>query len=203
VGLIVIPNRPSGSDTRSIAAILANFDTITNDHNGNIGPENIRPGSLTADLFVPGALGSATLAAGSVTTDKLAANAVTEFSVATGGGQDTVSSSSFAIVDDMSITVTGGDPVLLIYSGTFKNDTTGPGSFTTFQMFDGGSAIANTSRNVDTASFNGQERVMFIAYATTLSAGTHTIDVRCKTANNAHTATIAASRILIGIRFKR
>jgi hypothetical protein len=35
-----IPNRPLGSDPRSIADILANFDAITTQLNGNLGWEN-------------------------------------------------------------------------------------------------------------------------------------------------------------------
>lgn len=36
-----VPNRPSGTATRSIAAILSDFDYITNDYNGNIDFNNL------------------------------------------------------------------------------------------------------------------------------------------------------------------
>src|ERR1044072_5259201 len=41
MGSVTIPNRPSGSDTRSIAALIANFDAITDEYNDNIDATNL------------------------------------------------------------------------------------------------------------------------------------------------------------------
>lgn len=58
MAIVTIPNRPAGTDVRSIAAILANFDAITTDYNGNIDATNIKDGSITSAKFAAGAVSS-------------------------------------------------------------------------------------------------------------------------------------------------
>lgn len=48
MALATIPNRPIGSDARSIAAMLANFDAITGQLNGNVDGNNLSLGTRQA-----------------------------------------------------------------------------------------------------------------------------------------------------------
>jgi hypothetical protein len=45
---VTIPNRPAGTDTRSIAAILADFDAVLNELNGNIDNTHVKVGAAIA-----------------------------------------------------------------------------------------------------------------------------------------------------------
>lgn len=48
MALVTIPNRPIGSDARSIAQMLANFDAVTDQVNGNVDGNNLSLGTRQA-----------------------------------------------------------------------------------------------------------------------------------------------------------
>lgn len=200
-------------DTLTAAALNAEFDNLLTGGINNIANANIASaaaisysklnlsGSIVAGDIASSAVTTAKINDLAVTTGKIADGAATSrkiaptFSRATNGSAFTTSSTSFADVTDISVSVTLDvtSNVIIIFSGSWYHDTTNGQN--TVQLLRG-----STEKGTQVSRFpftSAEGPMSIIGGDTSLAAGSYTIKAQMKVSGGNGTISAGAQLLVI------